>query len=141
MTSYTELYERCLSRIEDYSLVVIPEEDMEHMLHNWLTKAITKMIRCESDLSQRDDEAKTFLIDLTELDKEVLTIFMTNEWLTPQINSILLTKQFIGGKEEKLSSQSRHLAQLQALRDANRSEAKKLLCEYSYRSTNDYFKT
>lgn len=139
MTSYEELYSRCLSRIEDYGLAVIPEEDLESMLHGWLMSAIVKMRRCESDLTQRDDDRKTFLTDLTELDKEVLAILMTNEWLTPQINSVLLTKQFIGGKEEKLFSQSSHLSELQALRDANRTEAQKLLRDHSYRSTNDYF--
>ena len=57
---------------------------------------------------------------------------MTAEWLEPTINSCLLTKQFIGGKEEKWFSQSSHLAELQALRDANRLEAKKLMRDYSF---------
>lgn len=141
MTSYEELYSRCLARIEDYGLVMVPEEDMENMLHGWLMSAIVKLDarRCPSDLSQRDDNEKSFTIELTELEKEVLAIFMTNEWLAPQINSVLLTKQFIGGKEEKLFSQSSHLSELQALRDANRTEAQKMLRDYSYRSTNEYF--
>lgn len=141
ITSYSEIYERCLSRIEDYTLATLPEDELEKMLFDWFKKAVVKMPRSESDLTQRNDAKRTFLIDITDVEKEVLAIFMANEWLTPQINSILLTKQFIGGKEEKWFSQASHLAELQALRDANRAEAKNLLCETSYSGANSYFQS
>lgn len=139
ITSYNEIYERCLSRIEDSELAMIPEDELENMLFGWLLQAIVRMPRCTSDLTQRNDSERTFLVELTDVEKEVLAIFMVNEWLTPQINSILLTKQFIGGKEEKWFSQASHLAELQALRDSNRADAKNLLCETSYGAANSYF--
>lgn len=132
MTSYETIYNRFFQKCTDYELPNLPDDELEAMLHGWLLSAIAKFRKCESDLTQRDDELRTFLVDLQNEEIEILALLMTAEWLEPTINSCLLTKQFIGGKEEKWFSQSSHLAELQALRDANRLEAKKLMRDYSF---------
>lgn len=127
MTSYETIYNRFFQKCTDYELPNLPDDELEAMLHGWLLSAIAKFRKCESDLTQRDDELRTFLVDLQNEEIEILALLMTVEWLEPTINSCLLTKQFVGGKEEKWFSQSSHLAELQALRDANRIEARKLM--------------
>ena len=42
-TPYEIIYNRCLSRIDDPTLLMLTEEDMENMLHGWLMSAIVKM--------------------------------------------------------------------------------------------------
>ena len=46
MTQYSTLYEKCLSKIEDPTLAMIPEEDLENMLHGYLMSAIAKHRKC-----------------------------------------------------------------------------------------------
>ena len=139
MTSYETIYNRALSKLEDYDLAKLPEEDLERMLNGWMMSAIAKFRKCQSDLKQRDEENKTFLIDLLDEEVEILAILTATEWLESQINSITLTKQFFGGKEEKWFSQSQHLSTLIALRDNNRLEARKLMRDITY-AYNSYLK-
>ena len=137
MTSYETIYNRALSKLEDYDLAKLPEEDLERMHNGWMMSAIAKFRKCQSDLKQRDEENKTFLVDLFDEEVEILAILTATEWLESQINSITLTKQFFGGKEEKWFSQSQHLSTLIALRDSNRLEARKLMRDFTY-SHNSY---
>ena len=58
MTSYETVYNRCLAKIEDPTLAMLPEEDLEEMLHGYLLSAIAKHRKCEHDLSDRDEELR-----------------------------------------------------------------------------------
>lgn len=138
MTSYDVIFRRFLNRITDYDLPLLPEEDLDEMMCGWLTSAIANFTRCKSDLSDRDDEAQTFNADLMNYEIEALSLYMVCAWLDQKINSVLLTNQFIGGKEEKYYSQANQLETLKALRDATFTEARKLPRDYSY-VINDYF--
>ena len=137
MTSYETIYNQALLKLEDYDLAKLPEEDLEQMLHGWMISAIAKFRKCQSDLKQIDEENKTFLVDLLDEEVEILALLTATEWLESQINSITLTKQFFGGKEEKWFSQSQQLSTLMALRDSNRLEARKLMRDFTY-SHNSY---
>ena len=76
MTQYSTLYEKCLSKIEDPTLVMLPEEDLQNMLHGYLMSAIAKHRKCEHDLSDRDEELKQFNSDLSDLEIEILSILI-----------------------------------------------------------------
>ena len=101
-TPYSKIYDRALAKITDYDLALLPDEDLHLMLKGWLTSSISKFRKCKSDLSNRDDELRTFNIDLLDVEKEILAVMMAREWLAPQLNSVLITNQVFGGKEEKL---------------------------------------
>ena len=138
MTQYSTLYEKCLSKIEDPQLAMLPEEDLEGILHGWMTSAIAKHRKCTNDLSNRDEEKKQFNFDLTDLELEILGILMCREWVSGQLNSVVNTLQVFSGKETKYYSQSSHLAELQALDDKWKLEAQHLSRDYTY-TDNDYF--
>ena len=101
-TSYDEIYNRCARYLTDFDLAQLPQEDADAMFHEWMIGAISKFRKCKSDLSNRDDELRTFNIDLLDVEKEILAVMMAREWLAPQLNSVLITNQVFGGKEEKL---------------------------------------
>ena len=137
-TPYETIYNRVLSKIEDPTLAMLPEEDLENMLHGYLMSAIAKHRKCEHDLSDRDDELKQFNFDLSDLEIEILSILMVREWISVQLHSVVNTLQVFGGKEEKFYSQSSHLAELRALDESLRLEAQQLSRDYTY-TDNDYF--
>lgn len=138
MTSYETIYKQALRKIDDPSLVDYPEEVLEDMLYGWMVSAIAKHRKCEHDLSDRDENLKQFNSDLSDVEKEILAILMAREWLAPQINSVSLTLQVFGGKEEKYYSQSAHLASLEMRDEKLQLEAQKLSRDYTY-VNNDYF--
>ena len=138
-TPYEVIYNRFLQKCTDYDLPHVPQDELEVMLHGWMTSAISRFTQSVSDLSQRDDELRTFAIDLEDYEQEVIALFMVVAWLEPRVNSSLLTNQFIGGKEEKYYSQAAHLQTLITLRDGALNDAKKLVRDNSYRSINSYF--
>ena len=137
-TPYSKIYDRALSKITDYDLAVVPDADLQIMLRGWLHSAIAKFRKCASDLSARDDELATFTVDLVDEEIEILAMLVVCEWLEPQVNSVNATLQMFGGKEEKYYSQSQHLATIKALRDETRTEARKLMRDYTY-AHSSYF--
>lgn len=138
MTQYSTLYEKCLSKIEDPTLAMLPEEDLENMLHGYLMSAIAKHRKCEHDLSDRDEELKQFNFDLSDLEMEILSILMVREWISVQLHSVVNILQVFGGKEEKFYAQSSHIKELREMDDRLRLEAQQLSRDYSY-IDNDYF--
>ena len=138
MTQYSTLYERCLNKLEDPTLAMLPEEDLENMLHGYLMSAIAKHRKCEHDLSDRDEELKQFNFDLSDLEQEIVVILMVREWISVQLHSVVNTLQVFGGKEEKFYAQSSHIKELREMDDRLRLEAQQLSRDYTY-TDNDYF--
>ena len=137
-TPYSIVYDRALAKLTDYDLAFVPDDDLQLMLRGWLKSAIAKFRKCASDLSDRDDELNTFNVDLVDEEIEILAMLMVSEWLEPQVNSVLLTHQMFGGKEEKYYAQANQLAEIKALRDETRTEARKLMRDYTY-AHSSYF--
>ena len=137
-TPYETIYNRALSKIEDPQLAMLPEEDLENMLHGYLMSAIAKHRKCEHDLSDRDEELKQFNSDLSDLEIEIISILMTREWISQRLHSVTNVMQVFGGKEEKWFSQSSHIKELREMDDRLRLEAQQLSRDYSY-IDNDYF--
>lgn len=137
-TPYSIVYDRALAKLTDYDLAFVPDDDLQLMLRGWLKSAIAKFRKCASDLSDRDDELNTFNVDLVDEEIEILAMLIVSEWLEPQVNSVLLTHQMFGGKEEKYYAQANQLAEIKALRDETRTEARKLMRDYTY-AHSSYF--
>ena len=137
-TPYETIYNRVLSKIEDPTLAMLPEEDLENMLHGYLMSAIAKHRKCEHDLSDRDEELKQFNSDLSDLEQEIISLLMCREWISSQLLSVTNTLQVFSGKETNYYSQAAHLKELQALDEKYRLEAQQLSRDYTYES-NEYF--
>lgn len=138
MTLYSTLYNRCLQKLEDPTLMQLPEEDLEDMLHDYMLSAIAKHRKCEHDLSDRDDELKQFNSDLSDLEIEILAILMLREYISQRLHSVTNTMMVFSGKETKFYSQAAHIAELRAMDEALKLEAQQLSRDYTYEN-NDYF--
>ena len=77
---------------------------------------------------------KQFNVDLLDKEKEILAVLIARQWLQPQINSVLLTKQVFSDKESKFYSQKEMLAGLMSLDEKLKIEAQKLSRDYTYSS-------
>ena len=134
LTSYEKIYDRFLQKITDYKMLDLTDTEIRQECVKWLSSAIAKFRRCKNDLSQRDNELETFTIELLDIEIEILATLMVSEWLSPQLNSVLYTSQFFGGKEEKFFAQANQLDKLMTLKGNNDVEAKKLMRDYGYQN-------
>lgn len=137
-TPYEIIYNRTLSKLEDPQLAMLPEEDLEEILHDYLMSAIAKYRKCEHDLSDRDEELKQFNSDLSDLEIEILAILMLREWISQRLHSVTTVMQTFSGKETSFYSQAAHIKELREMDDRLRLEAQQLSRDYTYTS-NDYF--
>ena len=137
-TPYEKIYKRFLNSIQDFNLVELDDATLEEMLLEWLDSAVVKSRFCDNDLSLRDDNKQEFNSNLTNLEVEILALGMKLEWVSQYLNSTELTRQFIGGKEEKFFAQSNHIAQLRALRDDTIKQMNTLHNYHTY-TNNQYF--
>lgn len=138
MTLYSTLYNRCLQKLEDPTLMQLPEEDLEDMLHDYMLSAIAKHRKCEHDLSDRDDELKQFNSDLSDLEIEILAILMLREYISQRLHSVVNVLQVFSGKETSFFSQAAHIKELREMDDRLKLEAQQLSRDYTYEN-NDYF--
>ena len=138
MTLYSTLYNRALAQITDPTLVQLPEEDLENMLHDWMMDAIVEPVVGDYDFSDRDEDEKQFNFDISERDQKIISIHMVRAWLAPQIRSVTLTQQVYSGKETKYYAQANQLAEMRALDEQLRKDADLLFCRGTYLN-NDYF--
>ena len=138
MTLYSTLYERALAQITDPVLALLPESDLENMLHDWLLDAIVEPVVGDYDFSDRDEDLKQFNFDISDRDQKILSIHMVRGWLAPQIRSVTLTQQVYSGKETKYYAQANQLAEMRALDEQLRKDADLLFCRGTYLN-NDYF--
>lgn len=137
-TPFSDVYKRFLQKISDFQFLSLPEDDVEEILYGYLISAIVKTRQCKSDLSRRNEEEKAFEDTLLDVEIEILALQMVCEWVEPQLNSVLYTRQFIGTKEEKFFAQANQMEKLKSLRDSAELRSRQLRRDYSYRNST-YF--
>lgn len=75
MTEFTSIYDKFLSKIEDYGYAQMSEEDAHAHFYTYLQSAIARFgYMCRKDLSLRSE--KGFLEPLDELEEEILSTWM-----------------------------------------------------------------
>lgn len=139
-TPFSNVYKRFLQKISDFKFLSLPEEDVEEMLYGYLISAIVKTKPCISDLSKRDEAEKCFTDTLLDIEIEILALQMVCEWVEPQLNSVMYTRQFIGTREEKFFAQANQMEKLKSLRDSAELRSRQLRRDYSYRNSS-YFQS
>lgn len=146
---YEDIFSIFLSKITDYSFLEYNESLIRGQMVSWLHSSISApRLRAKfAELIANDEEAfLTFSLKNSvdehsdiEFVVDVLARAMVIAWLEPQVKNVLLTKQMLGGKEEKFYSQSTHLAQLEQMLASAKVELKNILRDYGYLN-NSYIK-
>jgi hypothetical protein len=136
MTKMEEIYDSFLSKISDYSFLsdTITEQDINEELFAYFKTARTKFYRCNNPLDTVEDELGDleFTVDLHPMEIEVLTVLMIVEYLKPQMITSETLKQSLSDKDFKIYSQASQLREIRLLYQAMKTEANKLITEYTY---------
>lgn len=146
---YEDIFSMFLSKITDYSFLEYDESFIRSQMTSWLHSSISSpRLRAKfSSLSLNDNETIVSFVLKNSISEDFDIKFVTDvlargmviSWLEPQVKSVLLTKQILGGKEEKFYAQANHLSQLQQMLDSAKTELNNLLRDYGYLN-NSYIK-
>jgi len=152
-TAFTEIYARFSNKVTDYILLELSDQDAVDIMHGYLLSAISKLRELRNgafDYTENeeeiDDDEEVYLIgphfinNLIETEKELLALGMVEEWMEPQINSVLNTRQFISSKETNFFAQHNHFNGLLHLQTETKHEKDYLLTQYKTLH-NDYLGT
>jgi hypothetical protein len=135
-TSISELYDNFLGKISDYSFLsdTITQQDIEDDLFGYFKSARTRFYRCRNslDIVTNDLGELEFTVDLHQMEIEVLATLMLVEYLKPQLITSETLKQMLGDKDFRISSQASQLREIRLLMNMMKSDAQKLITEYTY---------
>lgn len=137
-TSYMRVHERFLSKVTDYYIFDLSNEDVYVYCNTLLKSALADLSNIEHDLLDIDDELLQFNEDLSNTEIEYIAYQMVCEWVNPQIHNTTLTKQYIGTKDEKFYAPANLLNQLRGLRDDALARRKKIRRDWNLQHS-DYF--
>ena len=146
---YEDIFSMFLSKVTDYSFLEYDESLVREQMVSWLHSSIsTPRLRSKfTELIANDKEAFISFSLKNSMDEQsdieftidVVARAMVIAWLEPQVKNVLLTKQMLGGKEEKFYAQSSHISQLEQMLYSAKTELKNILRDYGY-LYNSYIK-
>jgi hypothetical protein len=131
-TQYSLIYDRFLSKITDYDLANLTDQELESTLLKYLRNAVANFKYCTKDLKNRDDALQVFNIDLNEIEQEIIAKLMVIEWVNPYINTQENIRQVLGSNDYKIYSPANLLDKLLSLRKAMQNEVQNDLTFYYY---------
>lgn len=135
-TSVSEVFDNFLSKISDYSFlsVNITDDEINEELMGYLKSATVRFYKCNNNLKivMNDEEEYMFVSELTPFEIEVLTVLMIVEYMKPQVLSSEVIKQSLSDKDFRIYSQANQLRELNLLYRMFRTEANKMITEYTY---------
>lgn len=120
-TSYSEIYQAFIFKIEGYKLLSLLNEEREKIINIYMTavcRKIQKKCKKYVDLSDRDDSLKQFNTDIDDDMIDIISECMITEWLKPKIysdellESRLNTKDFTEFSPAKLIEHTRYVYEM-----------------------------
>lgn len=134
-TSYKELYNSVYSKIKDYDFIAMPEDKADEILHDYIRPAIVDFEDCKQDLSDRDETLKSFNIDLTDINFEILSNFMVIKYIeATYINTPMALKAYMSTADFHKYDNKDVLGKVVEIRDGYLKRNKQLMINYSIRS-------
>lgn len=135
-TSYGIVYRTFLSKIVDFDLPPMTDDDLEEYCHRLMVAAIAKIRPLENDLEERSDEDGEFLNELLDVEIEMIACQMVAEWITPKLYNTQLTVMFLGTKDENFNSQANLISALRNMRDDMIATVNVLRRDYQYQHSD-----
>lgn len=137
VTTYKNLYDSVYSKIKDYDFIQLTEEITDEILHDYIRPAIVEFEDCDQDISDRDESAQQFNIDLSDVNFEILSNFMVIKYLeATYINTPEMLRAHMSTTDFHKYDNKDVLGKVKEVRDSYIRENKQLMINYSITSKN-----
>lgn len=140
--SYDKIFNYFLGLVEDNDFWNSSIDDVTEIMTELLHKAVyNSYVYHLFTTTSTDDSIQNFQFEMRhevneEADIQFVCIaiakWMKYEWLSPQLNSVVNTSQFFGGKENKYYSQANHIAELREMTELAFKEARDFVRDRNY---------
>lgn len=130
-TPFTDIFDLFLSKITDSQMLSMSQTDLEDQMYNFLISSIPRFRTCKQSLDY-DSVNRTFNVDLTIDEKEILSQWMLYNYLDQNIFRIELLKQSLSSKDYALYSQAQHIKELLDLRKNIYDDVNQMIIDYGY---------
>ena len=134
-TTYKYIFAEFKDKITDTDLLMFMEDLQNEMLVALMNKAISKcerVVKEEVDLSKRDDELMTFLVDIPSEVIDIITEWMVVYWLKPYVNNIENLRNNLSTKDFTVFSPANLLEKIGDRYTSARKYARSITNEYSF---------
>jgi hypothetical protein len=133
-TSFDVIFKRFWNKVTDTDLGTLPTQNLESILIEFLQSAIVRFQKCNQDINTYDTVARTFNVNLTQVEIEILAEWMKYEWIDQQIEREELVEQSMSPKDYAMYSQANHLDKMILLKQNIYNEINQMITDYSYSS-------
>lgn len=131
-TSYSKIYDIFLSKITDFDLPILDDEELTGYCHDIFLSALVKLKSFDHNLSDRNEEESSFNTDLSDLECEVIACQMVAEWVEKKIDTTQLMHMFVGTKDESMTSQANHMKELIEVKEKHLATVSRLIRDFKY---------
>lgn len=131
-TQYSEIFERFLSKIADYDLAALTDEQLKKSLLRLLNSSVANFLYCTKNLKDRDDSTMAFNVVLDDKEQEILSKLMLIEWINPYILNQDNISNILGSKDYKTYSPANLLDKLLSVKKSLQQEIQGDLTFYYY---------
>lgn len=136
MTAYETVFSAFRDKVVDYSIVELTDSEEFEILNGLMKKAIAKFGRICKKLSERNDVLAQFTEDLTDLEIDVVTELMVENWVKPKLYHSEKLQNSMSTKDFSIYSPANLLNQLRELNKDAKKNARALMNEYSLLNSN-----
>jgi hypothetical protein len=134
-TPFSNINTRFLQKITDNKLAALIISNLttaENRMLGWMKSAIPKFSKCKTDLSDRDENGKTFNQTLSDYEEEILASLMVVEWLEPEVKDIMDMQNVVFNDDWKTYSTANLLKEKKDLLQFEISKSDSLIVSYTY---------
>lgn len=115
-TKFEIIYNRFFSKVTDDMYMELDKNQTEEMVGELLLSALPWFEFPRVDLYNFNLEEKTYNIELSNEEVNIIAIYMLVEWLTQQLVNIENTRMKYSGSDFKFTSQANHISKLLSLK-------------------------
>lgn len=131
MTAYEKVFDAFRSKVSDYDLMLLEATDEVEILLGYMKSAIAKFGRVCDKLAAADDTLARFDGDLTDVEIDILTELMVENWTKPKLYDSEKLRNSLSTKDYSFYSPANLLAQLRELNKEAKKNARHMMNEYS----------
>lgn len=139
VTTFEELYELFLSKVQDYRLRNAFLSDVNiatAMCYKYLIQAISKFTSCRNDIQHPNTELAQFNCTLSVDEKNILTDLMVESWIDRNIQDLTQININLNDSTFKHASEANNLNAKMELRDRLREIVHQSMWMYDFNNTD-----
>ena len=136
-TSFSSIYKKFLSSVDDYELGLVSDEELNEVLFGYLDKARTLYFtQCNKDLETITENLGVgeFEADLDSTEQHILALGMKKAWISTKLSNADLMAVAIGDRDYKAVQGTTYLKELSKLDAQFEDEVDRYAVRYTYKN-------